>query len=251
MIELGCICPICGECGHTYENNACKYCGAKGPFSTPDKDEETEDKKCTFGQHDQLMELGTKCPICGEWGNKDEQPDADVAPEKPGCTFGQHDQMIDLGCICPMCKECGHTYADGVCKYCGEKSPFSTAPDKDEDAENAPQKPVEHAHKWTSLKEGEWFCVSCGKFTTTNPFPFVTDPAAQCKKEGHKMVKDEAASKAPTYLAAGNETHVCSVCGHTTVTQLPQLVRPSTDGYDYVPRTGSAFVEWLYALIFG
>ena len=23
------------------------------------------------------------------------------------------------------------------------------------------------------------------------------------------------------------------------------------DGYDYVPRTDSAFVEWLYALIFG
>ena len=189
MIGLGCKCPICGECGHTYVDGVCKYCGEKSPieekpeehkcfaeveyFNTNDiynhdvvcaecgkfwkaeahdmengvctacgyqvmfvekpvepkpEEPEVDDNKCTFGQHDQLMELGTKCPICGEWGKKDDDSDDAPIVDDDKCTFGQHDQMIELGCICPICGECGHTYEDGVCKYCGEKSPIEEKP---------------------------------------------------------------------------------------------------------------------------
>ena len=141
MIGLGNKCPICGECGHTYVDDICKWCKAERPIETPDEPEDSDDAegedKCSFGQHDQLVKLGCVCPICGECGHtfiegtckwcfaeeKNESPET-------GCTFGQHDQMIELGCICPICKECGHTYEAGICKYCGEKSPFETAPDE-------------------------------------------------------------------------------------------------------------------------
>ena len=66
----------------------------------------------------------------------------------------------------------------------------------------------------------------------------------------HNMVLVD--SKNPTYLAEGYKVYACAHgCGETYTEVLAKLVAPSTDGYDYVPRTGSAFVEWLYALIFG
>ena len=66
----------------------------------------------------------------------------------------------------------------------------------------------------------------------------------------HNMVLVE--TKNATYLADGYNVYACAHgCGETYTEVLPKLIAPSTDGYDYVPRTGSAFVEWLYALIFG
>lgn len=94
----------------------------------------------------------------------------------------------------------------------------------------------------TCTAEGvmEIWCDACNQGVHKEPI---------AKKPHNVIVVDE---KAPTYLAAGYKTYACSVCGGEKVTEpLPMLVRPSTDGYDYVPRTGSAFVEWLYALIFG
>ena len=94
----------------------------------------------------------------------------------------------------------------------------------------------------TCTAEGvmEIWCDACNQCVRKEPI---------AKKPHNVIVVDE---KAPTYLAAGYKTYACSVCGGEKVTEpLPMLVRPSTDGYDYVPRTGSAFVEWLYALIFG
>lgn len=66
----------------------------------------------------------------------------------------------------------------------------------------------------------------------------------------HKMALVD--TKNPTYLADGYKVYACANgCGETYTEVLAKLVPASTDGYDYVPRTGSVFVEWLYALIFG
>ena len=85
-----------------------------------------------------------------------------------------------------------------------------------------------------------WMCANgCGHETT--------EELAALK---HNMVLVE--TKNATYLADGYNVYACAHgCGETYTEVLPKLIAPSTDGYDYVPRTGSAFVEWLYALIFG
>ena len=85
-----------------------------------------------------------------------------------------------------------------------------------------------------------WMCANgCGHETT--------EELAALK---HNMVLVE--TKNATYLADGYNVYDCAPASGETYTEvLPKLIAPSTDGYDYVPRTGSAFVEWLYALIFG
>ena len=104
------------------------------------------------------------CEVCGKFTTTNPNPSDDDADEKK-CTFGQHDQMIELGCICPICKECGHTWADGVCKYCGEKSPFSTAPECKH--ENAHFKQIISDPTCTEdgyIIQGEKYCDECEKF---------------------------------------------------------------------------------------
>ena len=66
--------------------------------------------------------------------------------------------------------------------------------------------------------------------------------------QGHKHVLTD--SKDPTYLAEGYKVYTCS-CGDTYTETLAKLTFASTAGLDNVPKTGCAFVEWLYALIFG
>jgi len=262
MIELGCICPICGECGHTFVDGVCKWCKAEEEVEAPvepkhpgclkpetcsgerlleterngklevvwacgkltfedipvvekhpgclkpatctgerlleterngklevvwacgkltfedipvvekhpgclkpetcsgeplDKFEKNgklevvwpcgkltfedlpeEEKKCTFGQHDQLIALGTKCPICGEWGKvEEEQPDADVDPNAHKCMAETKAVANKDGLSHEIrCAECdkrwkteAHNWEDGVCVDCGFETPFSTAPD--------------------------------------------------------------------------------------------------------------------------
>ncbi len=105
--------------GHLWEEGVCTACGTKNPFSTaPEKPEKPEEGKCTFGQHDQLMELGTKCPICGEWGKKDDDS-ADNAPD----TKCEHPSGVSVGqkIFEATCEEDGYILTTKVCNECGEK----------------------------------------------------------------------------------------------------------------------------------
>lgn len=144
MIGLGCPCPKCKECGHTWVNGVCKWCQAE---ENEDSDDDYIDPKdCDHvrnqyrslnnGMHNEWCACGRnivlqkacedagegKC-VCGYEIPADEET-------APGCTFGQHDQMIELGNICPICHQCGHTFIEGTCKWCFKEEPKD---DNDED----------------------------------------------------------------------------------------------------------------------
>ena len=210
------IAATCTRDGMRY--SACETCGAKNPFMSVILSEghQWEEGVCTT--------CGAESPF----ETAPEQPDTDEAPE---CTFGQHDEMIELGCICPICKECGHTYEAGVCKYCGEKSPFSTAPEQpdadeeeDDTADNAPAQPDadedEVCEKHSGVSNGQvvvqatcendgyilthMVCRNCGTAYD------VTSPLGEAIGHNWKQTVTEA-----TCTTNRKEDYVCLNCGET------------------------------------
>jgi hypothetical protein len=58
-------------------------------------------------------------------------------------------------------------------------------------------------------------------------------------------------TKQPSCSEKGEMTYTCkNDPSHTKVEEIAKLKAASTKGLDNVPKTGSFFLEWLYALIF-
>jgi len=126
------VCDECGEVvtskdyplgeaeGHAWEDGVCVVCGEESPFSTAPKCEHEKthtkqlivDPTCTEDGYIRDMKV---CDECGE-----------VVTSK--------DYPVEAK---------GHKWEDGVCAVCGEKSPFSTAPDnsKPETDDSKPSAP--------------------------------------------------------------------------------------------------------------
>ena len=103
--------------GHTYGENGACACGAIDP-ETP-----TEEIEC---QHpDAMLKDKSVAPTCTEEGRKHVVCTA--------CDEILADEVIPAD---------GHAWLDGKCVTCGKTSPFVTAPDDQEDAENEEKDPA-------------------------------------------------------------------------------------------------------------
>jgi len=283
---------VCAECNefwkneaHNWEDGVCTACGFESPFeSAPEKPE--EDKKCTFGQHDQLMELGTKCPICGEWGKKDEQPDADVDPNAHKCMAETKAVATKDGLShevrCAKCdkywKTVAHNWENGACVDCGFKSPFSTAPECEHEKTHTKQTIVEATCTEAGYIHHALVCNDCGEEVSAKDYPlsaatghkwadgvctvcgeespFSTAPVAKhegCYKPGQcNGVKDVFIIKAATCTKDGQKDTVYE-CG-----KLVSEVIPATGhGYKITKETkeytkyacedcGDSYVEYKH-----
>ena len=226
-------CACCDFVGQAASDDDTSDDSADVAPETPDVEEECE----AILAH-KWLKPGQKCACCDYVAppadDSAEQPDADVDPNAHKC-MAETEAVANKDGLSHsiVCAECGefwkneaHDWEDGVCTVCGFESPFSTAPEQPEEDEHkcmaetkaiANKDGLSHsivcaecgefwkneAHNWTSLKDGEWFCLDCGTFTTKNP-----------NAEEHACV----AGKKPANNGDGTHSYKCE-CGEVVSTE--------------------------------
>ena len=160
---------------------------------------------------------------------------------------------------------CLDNNGDGKCDACGYQK--YVAPEKDHEHNYVPHSNNDGTHTSSCNcgnevridcldNDGDDFCDSCGYLL----YPDICDHESHGvvdNKDGlsHNVVCRDCTKTLEVKVAHTYVNGVCA-CGaiDTTPDVLPEEVptqQPSTAGLDYVPKTGSCFIEWLYALIFG
>lgn len=138
----------------------------------------------------------------------------------------------------PTCTETG---VMGVfCSKCGVQVGTETNPIAKLPHTEAIDEAVAPTCDKTGLTEGK-HCSVCNEVLVKQEV---------VKALGHKW-DDGVVTKKATYGDTGIMTYTCSVCGAKYEEATPVLQWVNDPSLDVVPRTGNAFVEWLYALIAG
>ena len=164
-----------------------------------------------------------------------------------------------------MTINCLDNNGDGKCDACGYQK--YVAPEEDHEHNYVPHSNNDGTHTSSCNcgnevridcldNDGDDFCDSCGYLL----YPDICDHESHGvvdNKDGlsHNVVCRDCTKTLEVKVAHTYVNGVCA-CGaiDTTPDVLPEEVptqQPSTAGLDYVPKTGSCFIEWLYALIFG
>ena len=256
---------------HNYVNGTCTVCGAWTTQPCAHNYQTVKEQAATCTEPAYVWE---KCTLCGnekngEVGSVDPNAHNYVVVKEQAatctepayvwekCTRCGNEKNGEVGAVDPtahnyeVVKELLATclepaYVWEKCSHCGnEKNGEVGAADP-------------NAHNYVDGK-----CTICGnELNCEHAETYVDIFEANCVKEGYKktyckacntLIKEEVLAKNNSHAFVNG---VCVLCGASENPADP--VEPaapaqvaSTAGLDNVPKTGCAFVEWLYALIFG
>lgn len=220
----------------TYEGGVCKFCHYQKPAEEPKCDhtyvytswtcnnDGTHTAKCECGEYQETVACtfasgSNVCQFCGYDRSKTEEPEDEVCD----CGVGNGEYALPVDAthhnIC-----CQHskvvngplacTFNNGIC-VCGNKDPNFKG-ECHHHCVNDPKRKDDATHTG--------YCSKCGKYV----------------EEAHTYVDG--------WCACGAQDP-----DHHDHHEHHKPAKPSVDdsNLDSVPKTGSVFLEWLYALIFG